>query len=228
VKRSLLSLACTLLASTSAAAPTRSTFSYTPPKDETTQRPLIVDATIGPQGSNFAMRLRFNKEPWGDACKNRCANATLFLDTDHSTSTGLQLGKKAETGADMAVIIQGIREYKDVSSTAVLRVKVRQLTREDRSVEDGEALADLTHYQDPERVQLEENTVYLLIDATGPTLPSARRVRVIYHPPTAKAVQATIAGMLSGGSSSRVRIFRGNSNSKGWGKAKEAGSRPPK
>lgn len=227
MKRSLLSLACTLLATTSAAAPPRSTFRYTAPKDEH-QRPLIVDATIGPQGSDFAMRLRFDKEPWGDACKNRCANATLFLDTDHSTSTGLQLGKQAETGADLAVIIQGIREYKGTSSTAALRVKVRQLTAEDRSIEDGDALADLIHYQDPERIQLEEDTVYLLIDATAPTLPSARKVRVIYHPPTAKAVQATIAGMLSGGSSSGVRIFRGNSNSKGWDKAKEAGSPPPK
>jgi hypothetical protein len=227
VKRSLLSLACTLLASASAAAPPRSTFSYPAPKDES-QRPLIVDATIGPQGSDFAMRLRFDKEPWGDACKNRCANATLFLDTDNNTSTGLRLGKQAETGADMAVIIQGIREYKGDSSTAVLRVKVRQLTAVAKSIEDGEALADLTHHQDPERVQLEENTVYLLIDATAPTLPSARKVRVIYHPPAAKPVQATIAGMLSGGSSSGVRIFRGNSNSKGWGKTKEAGAPPPK
>jgi hypothetical protein len=229
MKRSLLSLAWTLLASTSVAAPPRSTstFSYTAPKDES-QRPLIVDATIGPQGSDFAMRLRFDKEPWGDACKNRCANATLFLDTDSNTSTGLQLGKQAETGADMAVIIQGIREYKGTSSTAVLRVKVRQLTSATKSVEDGDALADLTHHQDPERVQLEENTVYLLIDATAPTLPSGRKVRVIYHPPAAKAVQGTIAGMLSGGSSSGVRIFRGNSNTKGWGKTKEAGAPLPK
>ena len=226
MKRSLLPLACTLLASTSVAAP-RSTFTYKAPKDETL-RPLIVDATIGPQGSDFAMRLRFDKEPWGDACKNRCANATLFLDTDNNTSTGLQLGKQAETGADMAVIIQGIREYKGVSSTAVLRIKVRQLTAAAKSIEDGEALADLTNHLDPERVQLENTTVYLLIDATGPTLPSARKVRVVYHPPAAKAVQATIAGMLSGGSGSGVRIFRGNSNSKGWGKAKEAGSPLPK
>lgn len=225
MKRSLLSLACTLLASTSAAAPPRSTFSYKAPKDEE-QRPLIVDATIGPQGSDFAMRLRFDKVPWGDVCKNRCANITLFLDTDNNTSTGLQLGKQPETGADMAIVIQGVREYRGASSTALLRIKVRQLTGEDKSVDDGEALADLTNHQDPERVQLDENTVYLLIDATGPTLPSARKVRVIYHPPADKPLQATIAGMLSGGSSSGVRIFRGNSNSKGWGKAKEAGSPP--
>src|SRR5437868_3915307 len=136
VKRLLLPLACTLLASTSWAAPPRSTFSYKAPKDEN-QRPVIIDATIGPQGSDFAMRLRFDKVPWGDACKNRCANVTLFLDTDDNTSTGLQLGKQPETGADMAVIIQGVREYKGISSTALLRIKVRELTAEDKSVDDG-------------------------------------------------------------------------------------------
>jgi len=224
LKRSLLTLACTLIATTSAAAPPRSTFRYNPPKEED-QRPLIVDATIGPQGSDFAMRLRFDKEPWGDSCKTRCANATLFLDTDHNATTGLQLGKQPETGADMVVIIQGAREYKGASSVAVLRVKVRQLTAESKSIDDGDALADLNNHQDPERVQIDENTLYLLVDATGPTLPSARKIRVVYHPPTAKPLQATIAGMLSGGSSSNVRIFRGGSN-KGWGKAKEAGNRP--
>lgn len=221
MKRLLLSLTCTLAAGTSGAAPPRSTFRYSPPADE--ERPVIVDATIAPQGSDFAMSLRFSKEPWGDACKNRCANATLLLDTDANTSTGLQLGKKLpETGADMAVVVQGTREYRVDSTIPLLRVKVRQLTGESRSVDEGEALADLNQAQDPERVQLDETTVYLLIDATSPTLPSARKVRVIYHPPAAKALQATIAGMLSGGSSSNVRIFRGGSN-RGWGKAKEAG-----
>jgi hypothetical protein len=225
VKRMLLTLACSLIASASAAAPPRSTFRYTPPADG--ERPVITDATIAPQGSDFAMRLRFDKDPWGDQCKNHCANVTLFLDTDNNTTTGIQLGKKLpETGADMAIVVQGIRDYKGTSSNAVLRVKVRQITGESKSVDDGEALADLTSHQDPERVQIEDTTVYLLIDATGPTLPSARKVRVVYHPPADKPLQATIAGMLSGGSSSGVRIFRGNSNSKGWGKTQEAGSPP--
>jgi hypothetical protein len=228
VKRSLLTLACTLIASASAASPPRSTFRYNAPKDE--ERPVITEALIAPQGSDFAMRLRFDKEPWGELCKSHCANATLFLDTDANTATGIQLGKASpETGADMAIIIQGVREYKGTSSSGQLRVKVRQLTGESKGVDDGEALADLNNHEDPERIQLDENTVYLLIDATGPTLPSARKVRVIYHPPTAKPIQASIAGMLSGGSSSGVRIFRGGGSSKGWGKAKEAGTRfsPP-
>jgi hypothetical protein len=225
VNRPLLTLACTLLAVSSFAAPPKATFKFTPPPDN--ERPVIVDATIGPQGSDFAMRLRFDKEPWGELCKNRCANATLFLDTDSNTTTGLQLGKKIpETGADLAVIVQGARDYKGTSSDSFLRVKVRQFTSASKNVDDTEALADLNHRQDPERVQIEENTIYLLIDATAPTLPSARKVRVVYHPTGGQAVQATIPGMLSGGSSSNVRIFRGSGSKKGWGKAKEAGSRP--
>jgi hypothetical protein len=226
VNRPLLTLACTLLAASSFAAPPKVTFRYSPPSDN--ERPVIVDATIGPQGSDFAMRLRFDKEPWGELCKNRCANATLFLDTDSNTTTGLQLGRKVpETGADLAVIVQGAREYKGTSSYTYLRVKVRQFTSASKNVDDTEALADLNHRQDPERVQIEENTIYLLIDATAPTLPSSRKVRVVYHPTGGKAIEATIPGMLSGGSSSNVRIFRGRSGSKkGWGKAKEAGSRP--
>jgi hypothetical protein len=222
VKRSLLTLACTLLASASAAAPPRSTFRYSPPDES--ERPVIIDATLGPQGSDFAMRLRFDKEPWGEQCGNRCANAVLYLDTDANPATGMQLGKQApETGADLAVVVQGARDFKGAVSLTFLRVKVRQLSASSKSWEDGDALADLDHRQDPERVQTDENTVYLLIDATSPTLPSGRKVRVIYRPPTATPVQATIAGMLSGGSSSGVRIFRGGSN-KGWGKAREAGT----
>jgi hypothetical protein len=224
VKRPLLTLACILVASTSTAAPPRSTFRYTPPQDE--ERPVIIDALIAPQGSDFAMRLRFDKEPWGDSCKNRCANVTLFLDTDNNNTTGIQLGKKIpETGADLAVVVQGVREYRGDSSVPLLRVKVRQLTTESKSVDDGEAIADLNNHLDPERVQIDENTIYLLVDATSSTLPSARKVRVVYHPPVAKALQATIAGMLSGGSSSNVRIFRGGGANKGWGKATEAGTR---
>ncbi|ADO70944.1 hypothetical protein [Stigmatella aurantiaca] len=211
MKRPLLTLAWTLLASTGAAAAPKSTLRYSPPPDQ--ERPVIIDATVGPQGSDFAMRLLFNKDPWGDACKNRCANATLFLDTDSSTSTGIQLGKGVpETGADLAVIVQGVREYLDNRADTFLRVKVRQLSDNAQSVDDGEALADLNHRQDPERVQFEDRTVYLLIDATSTTLPSGRKVRVIYHPPGSKAIQGTLAGMLSGGSSGSVRIFRGGSS----------------
>lgn len=224
-------LACSLLAgaTASAAGRTASTLRYKPSQDE--ERPVIVDATIGPQGSDFAMRLKFNKEPFGEECKQRCANLTLFLDTDNSTQSGLQLtgNKKApENGADLAIVIQGVREYKrqDAPPEVALRVKVRQLGSDATSADAGELLADLNNRQDPERVQTDGNTVYLLVDATSALLPSARKVRVIYHPPGSKALTATINGMAGGSSGRGVQIFkRGSGN---WGRAPDAEGKKPR
>lgn len=210
MKRSLLpTLACILLASSAAAAPraarggsTRSTFRYTPPADEL--RPIIVEATVAPKGGDFSLRLRFNQVPWGEECKTRCANATLLLDTDGNATTGLKLAKKApETGADLAVIIQGVREWKEDGADTFLRVKVRQLANGARTVDDGDLLMEMNHRQDPERVQADDKTVFLLVDATSPTLPSGPRARVIYHPAGGRAVQAAIKGMSTGSAGGR-------------------------
>jgi hypothetical protein len=211
VKRPLPLLVCFLLAGTSLAAKERSTFRYTAPPDG--ERPVIVDATIGPQGSDFAMRLRFDRAPWGEACKSRCANATLLFDTDASKQTGLRLPRDtAANGADLAIIIQGVREQAEeegVPPKTWLRVKVRLLGNGARSVDDGELLTELNHRQDTERLQVDENTVYLLVDATSAALPSARKVRVVYQPPGGKAVQATIPGMIGGGGNRGIIIFNG-------------------
>ncbi|RKH41058.1 hypothetical protein [Corallococcus sicarius] len=227
MKRLPTLLACTLLASVDAAAASRgsSTFRYKPGPDE--ERPVIIDATIGPQGSDFAMRLKFDRMPFGEECKQRCANVTLFLDTDASAQSGLLLPTKGpENGADLAVVIQGVREYKrqDAPAELNLRVKVRQLGSDTQSADGGELLADLNHRQDPERVQTDGTTVYLLIDATSALLPSAKKVRIIYHPAGGKAVQATIGGMLGDSSGRGVQIFkRGN-----WGRAPDAEPRKPR
>lgn len=220
MKRPLPLLVCTLLAGTSLAAKERSTFRYTAPPDG--ERPVIVDATIGPQGSDFAMRLRFDREPWGEACKMRCANATLLLDTDSSKQTGLRLPRDAAAnGADLAIIIQGVREYAEEEGTPPktwLRVKVRLLGNNASSVDEGELLAELNHRQDTERLHVDEKTVYILVDATSATLPSARKVRVVYQPPGAKALQATIPGMIGGAGAKGVRIFKDGN----WGRARDA------
>ncbi|WNG35248.1 hypothetical protein F0U61_17455 [Archangium violaceum] len=215
----LLPLALTLLA-TSAVAKDRATFRYTPPADE--ERPVVVEGTVGPQGSDFALRLRFDKLPFGQECGTRCANATLLLDTDSSTQSGLKLSDKApENGADLAIIVQGTRDLSGTKSDGFLRVKVRRLMNEARTVDDGELLTELDNRRDPERIHIEGNTVYLLIDASS-DLPSGRKVRVVYHPPGSKAIQTTIPGMLSGSASSgKVKIFRGGSR----GTAKQGGQR---
>jgi hypothetical protein len=96
-------------------------------------------------------------------------------------------------------------------------VKVRRLTDGVRTVEEGELIAELDHRRDSDRIHIEDDTVFLLIDASD-NLPSSRKVRVVYHPPGTKALQATIPGMLSGSANrSKVMIFRRG----GWGKARQ-------
>ncbi len=215
MKRSLLALALTLLAP-SAMAKDRATFRHTPSQDE--ERPVVVDATVGPQGSDFALRLRFQKPPFGQECGTRCANATVLLDTDANPRSGLKISDKApENGADLAIIIQGTRDMSGASSDSYLRVKVRRLPDGVSTVEEGELMAELDHRRDPERIHIDGDTVFLLIDASD-NLPSGRKVRVVYHPPGAKALQATIPGMLSGSANrGKVMIFRRG----GWGKARQ-------
>jgi hypothetical protein len=203
VKSLLPALACTLLVP-SAIAAERPAFRYKPPASQ--ERPVVVEATVGPQHGDLALKLRFNKQPWGLECGNRCASATVLIDTDDNTSTGVQLpGKAAETGADLALLIQGAREYGGEESDSFVRVKVRMLTRSARNLEQGELLAEFDHRRDSAHLYVERNTVFLLVDVTNTTLPLSRRMRVIYHPPGSKALVATLPGPLSGSSDA---IFR--------------------
>ncbi|WP_043394940.1 hypothetical protein [Archangium violaceum] len=219
MKRPLLPLALTLLA-TSAMAKDRATFRHTPSADE--ERPVVVDASVGPQGGDFALRLRFQKPPFGQECGSRCANATVLIDTDANPRSGLKLSDKApENGADLAIIVQGTRDMSGASSDNYLRVKVRQLADGARTVDEGELIAELDHRRDSDRVHIEDNTVFLLIDASN-NVPSGRKARVVYHPPGGKALQGTIPGMLSGSANnSKVMIFRRG----GWGTARQGGQR---
>jgi hypothetical protein len=185
------------------------TIKYKPPAShDEDDRPVATLITAGVQGSDYALRIEFDRAPWGEECKNRCANTTLFLDTDDSPTTGLQLGKGApETGADLVVNVQGTRDYRDDSAAVVLKVKVKQLPDGATSADSGEALADLDNRRDADRLTSEANTVYALIDGTSTSLPSGKTVRVIYHPPGSKALVGRAKGMLSGGSA-KVEIFR--------------------
>lgn len=191
-----------LLAGPSAAGPGLSLRSKVPPQSE---RPVVVSAQIRPQGSDLALQLQFDKEPWGEACKNRCANATLFVDLDASAQSGLTLSKgAAENGADVAIIVQGMRDYSDQGTRMGLRVKVVQLSTGAGSLEDGQILDELDHRRDTDRVQLEGSTLFLLIDLTSASLPSGRKMRAIYHPVGAKAVVGTGAGMMSKGRAGKL------------------------
>ncbi len=221
MRRTLLPLSLALLSMSAgnAGARERPTFRYTPPQGD--ERPVIVEAVLGPQGNDFALRLTFNKPPFGQECGTRCANATLLLDTDGNISTGLKLtGKAPENGADLALILQGTRDLSGTSGDSYLRVKVRRLTNEAHTVDQGELIAELDHRKDPDRVHIEGSTVYLLIEASA-DLPSGRKVRVVYHPPGEKAIQGSIPGMVGSSARAKVMIFRKG----GWGQVPEGGKR---
>ncbi|WP_239576426.1 hypothetical protein [Archangium primigenium] len=207
MRRLLFALALLLCVPGAEAAKDRSTFRFTPTQGE--ERPVVVEAMVGPQGSDIALKLRFNKAPFGPECGMRCANATLLFDSDSNTQSGVKLaGQQPENGADLAIIVQGTRDLAGAASASYLRVKVRRLSGESQNLDDGDLLAELDHRVDTERVHVEGNTVFLLIDAGG-NLPSGRKARVIYHPVGAKAIQAQIPGLLSGSASnSKVKIFR--------------------
>ncbi len=198
----------TLLAC-SALAGEKPAFTYKAPPAGDDERPVIVEAVVSPQGSDYAFKLEFNKEPWGDGCKQRCANATLFLDLDGSKATGLKLkdAKADETGADLAITIQGTRDVKEGVAVPGLRVKVVQYAEDATAVDQGTTLMELDQRRDPERVLAQGSSVYLLVDANAGNLPSGARMRVIYHPPDTKALVGTAVG-LAAPSSARVELFK--------------------
>ena len=169
----------------------------------------MTSIVVSPQGSDYAFKLEFNKPPWGDDCKTRCANATLFLDTDNSKTTGLKLAdpKAPETGTDITIIIQGAKVLKGGVSTAVLRVKVMQYAEDATSVEEGHTLIELDPINDSERVLASDTSVYLLIDANMGDQPAGKQLRVVYHPPESKPLIGMAKG-LAAPSTGRVELFK--------------------
>jgi hypothetical protein len=204
--RSLSLLTCLVAGVATAEKPTI-TYKAPPPSDD--ERPVMTEIVVSAQGTDYAFKLEFNKEPWGEQCRTRCANATLFLDTDNNKSTGLKLAdaKAAETGADLAVTIQGLRVLNDGVSKPVLKVKVLQYAETATSVEDGSTLAELDPVNDAERVLAQGTSVYLLVDANLGSQPAGKQLRVIYHPPDSKPLVGMAKG-LSAPASGRVELFK--------------------
>lgn len=204
---SRLTLACSVIATLALAE--KPTISYKAPPSGDDDRPVMTSIVVSPQGTDYAFKLEFNKPPWGEDCKTRCANATLFLDTDNNKTTGLKLAdpKAAETGTDIAVTIQGAKALKDGVSTSVLRVKVMQYSEDATSVEEGRTLIELDPINDSERVLASDTSVYLLIDANMGEQPAGKQLRVVYHPPESKPLIGTAKGLASP-STGRVELFK--------------------
>ncbi len=183
------------------------TYKAPPPSED--DRPVATSITVGPQGSDYAFKVDFNRAPWGDECGTRCANTTIFLDTDNDKNTGVKLRdpKSLINGSDLSITIQGQREYKDSSSLSVLRIKVKQFSEEATTVEQGAVLAELDLRRDTERINSTDKTIYLLIDANIGSLPAGPKVRVIFQPPDAKPLVGTAKGLNAPGAN-RVEIFK--------------------
>lgn len=203
----LIPLLAALLAAVSWAAE-KPTLTFKPLSEGEDERPVITRVVAGPQGTDYALKLEFNKVPWGEECHTRCANATLFLDTDNSKATGLKLedAKAAETGADLAIVVQGTRQLREGSTRAVLKVKVLQFAEDARHVEEGQTLAELDPVTDAERVLSDGNSVFLLIDANLGNQPAGKQLRVVYHPPESPALVGVTRGLAV--KSGRVEIFK--------------------
>lgn len=185
------------------------TIVYKNPPAGDEERPVMTEIVVGPQGSDYAFKLEFNKAPWGEECGTRCANATLFLDTDNNKSTGLKLSdpKAPETGADIALTIQGTKDLHGGVRLPTLKVKVVQYAEDATTVEQGMSLAELDPKVDTERVLAEGTSVYLLLDANIGNLPSGQKLRVVYHPPDSKPLVGMAKGLSAPGAN-RVEIFK--------------------
>ncbi len=201
--------ALTALLALAASGKDAPTLRYTPPPDAEDDRPVATEVTVKADGSDFTLHILFNREPWGETCKARCANATFFLDTDGNRTTGLQLGpQNPQTGADLSVLVQGVREYKELSADTALRVRVRQFNGAVKDVEEGQTLAELDPRRDPERVKAQQSEVSLRVDATDPNIPAGRTMRVVYQPPGAAPVVGTTPGVGAGTAKRAVKVVK--------------------
>lgn len=164
---------------------------------------------MGPQGNDYAFKLEFDRPPFGPSCGNRCANATVFLDTDNLKATGLLLEDSAapENGADLTLTVQGSGAGRETASGAALRVKVTQHPKEGSRVEDGLRVVELDPRIDTERLAVANTSVFILLDADIPAVPTGQSMRVIYHPQGSKALEGMSKG-LNAPKSPRDIIFK--------------------
>ena len=86
-----------LLLANAAFAAEKPCITYKAPPPSEDDRPVATAITVGPQGSDYAFKVDFNRAPWGDECGTRCANTTIFLDTDNDKNTGLKSPVRAES-----------------------------------------------------------------------------------------------------------------------------------
>jgi hypothetical protein len=188
-------------------APDGPTISYSREVKTDEERPVATAIVAGPQGTDIALKVTFNGPVYGEECRTRCANTTLYIDTDAVTGTGLSLKDEtaAENGSDVVVFIQGVRELGDANSTPQLKVRVKSFVGK-ASLDSGNTLAELLLGRDDERMLLDGQVLYLLLDATSGAIPLGKKMRVVYHPPDSPALVGQAPGLM--GNTARLEIFK--------------------
>jgi hypothetical protein len=163
-------------------------------------RPVATRLSVASQGSGYAIRLDFDRDPWGEGCRERCARLSFLLDTDNAPSTGHagSSARAAENGADLVVTVEGVREYGGPSADAVLKVTYRLLPDGSRSLEEGQVIGEYDHRNDKDQVQVKGASVFLFVDPTESNLPTGRKVRVIYNPPGRPPGSKPLVGIVRG------------------------------
>ena len=88
------------------------------------------------------------------------------------------------------------------------RARCRELASDATRIEEGRVLSELDLVRDSDRVRVEGKVVFLRVDATSGTLPSGKRMRVVYHPFGAHPVTAQTRGFLAQGGGAKVEVFK--------------------
>ncbi len=186
------------------------TIEWQPPDSTDDDRPLLTKVIVTATGSDYSLKLDFDKGPFGEACRNRCANASLFIDTDNDKRTGVKLQdpNAAENGADLVVVVQGVRELRNEGSAADLKVLVKQFSEDATTLDGANLLTELDPHHDSERVTVSGTKVTVLIDANLGNLPAGKKLRVVYHPPEHGSMVAVTTGLAA--PAGRVELFKGN------------------
>lgn len=183
--------------------------------DKGQDRPVISELRASTQGTDLSLEVLFNRAPFGLACGRRCANATLFIDADDNPKTGVQFGKTAlETGADLAIVLQGSTDYR-AEASPFFRVKVRPLPHGATALTDDEPALELDHRKDSDRLKVDADTAFVLLDASALDVKWGKQMRIIYHPPASKPAEGKTAGFTKRrGGGGKVEILQGSSEKK--------------
>ncbi len=184
------------------------TLAAPPPADA--DRPVVTQLFVDRKDNDLVFQLDFDREPTGESCKSRCANATLFLDTDKNAKTGVKLedARAPENGADVSITFQASRDYIENNLVPSLSVLIKSFRGKASAAHLGEKVFSWDSRHDPERVRVQDKSVVLLVDVSSLPVAIAPRMRVVYHPPGSAAVVGDAEGVTLTRGGGKVEVLK--------------------